>query len=248
MYMYIHAIFIITLPFCLNGLFSWLIRIGARPRNTTPDSSNRRLEHESYVDVHSSDSKVLMDYDVNSPVMRAEEELYKLRDMMRNVVASPVQPAQQPKIQRKKFYGGDTLKKSLAVQPRSPGRSPESSRVQKKTQSGSPSSKVSSSKSQKTVRQSDASSSVLNMSKSKGNVSKKSANVPVQNSYNSRRNLDEKPDNKDTDTRLPQGNNVSEPNGVAWVPVHTVTDHRGNSANGGENRKKKGMFDGLKLI
>lgn len=75
----------------------------------------------------------------SSPIMRAEEELYRLRDILRN---SPTTPRElpQPKLQKKKFYGSEVVTQSRRSEM-SPERHSESAKLKKKSSSNSPPSK-----------------------------------------------------------------------------------------------------------
>ncbi|XP_076108518.1 uncharacterized protein LOC143076586 isoform X2 [Mytilus galloprovincialis] len=93
-----------------------------------------------------------------SPVMRAEQDLYRLRDMMRTIGQSPNEP---PKFKlKKKFYGSD-----IQTQTRngdfSPGSSPKIQR--KKSPSSSPKTKSTQSR-----RSQDSSNGILNNSSARG--------------------------------------------------------------------------------
>ncbi|XP_033748698.1 serine/arginine repetitive matrix protein 2-like [Pecten maximus] len=160
---------------------------------------------------------------VTSPIMRAEEELYRLRDVLRNSPTPSREPA-QPKLQKKKFYGSDVVTQSRRADM-SPDRRSDNLKLKKKSTPSSP--LVKSSKHSK-----------LEPPHSKSRSSRKTTQTLVKDQngkedFSSQTRFDVNADNQ-----VPRSPGDGQHNGVVWTNKKPPGGDN-SSVTHNEDRKKK---------
>ncbi|XP_021346357.1 uncharacterized protein LOC110445855 isoform X2 [Mizuhopecten yessoensis] len=167
------------------------------------------------------------DNNVSSPIMRAEEELYRLRDVLRNSPTTSREPA-QPKIQKKKFYGSDMVTPSRQTDM-SPDRHSDNMKLKKKSTSSSPLVKSSkSSKLESANSKSKSSSRRTTQTSAKGQNGKEDFSSQTRFDVNSENKMSRSP-----------GDGLPQPSGVVWTNKKPPGGGNSSIPRGEDRRKNK---------
>lgn len=161
---------------------------------------------------------------VTSPVMRAEEELYRLRDVLRNSPTPSREPT-QPKLQKKKFYGSDVVTQSQR-KDMSPDRQSDSLKVKKKSTPSSP--LVKSSKHSK-----------LESTNSKSKSSRKTTQTIVKDQSGKEDFSSQTRFDINSDSHRSRSPGDGHPNGVVWTNKKPPGGEHSNVSRVEDRKKKK---------